>query len=89
MSRVNLPDWPRLMPIDLAAAYLGISAGTFQTWGIAPTETPGRRVLYDRRSLDLFADRLAGQPLSADDMTRAASDEERAFFRDRESRNRV
>lgn len=72
------------MSVNLAASYMGVSASTFRTWGVAPVEAPGHRVLYDKRSLDIFADRLAGQPLSTDEITRAQSDEERAFFADRQ-----
>ncbi|WP_203311112.1 hypothetical protein [Sphingomonas beigongshangi] len=85
-ERLNLPDWPRLMSAGMAASYLGVSSGTLQSWGIAPIETPGRRVLYDRKSLDRYADRLAGQPLTPNEAAGCALDEERAFFRDRAAR---
>lgn len=82
-ERPALPDWPRLMSIDTAAAYFSLSVNTFRSLGIAPIEH-GRRVLYDRRSLDIFADHMAGQPLTSGEAERAALDEERAFFADRE-----
>lgn len=78
-DRLALPDWPRWMPIDLAAAYLGVSANTFRGWGIVPIER-GRRVLYDRRSLDAYADRESGQPLTDPERERAAKDVEEAFL---------
>lgn len=80
-DRVALPDWPRLMSVELAASYLGVSASTFRTWGVAPVEAPGRRVLYDKRSLDIFADRLAGQPLGTSDRARASNDVEAKFLK--------
>lgn len=60
--RSVLPDWPRLMDVDLAAAYLGIGASTLRERGPAPVHI-GRRALFDRHALDRFADALAGQPL--------------------------
>lgn len=60
--RAALPDWPRLMDVDLAAAYLGIGATTLREHG-PEAKRLGRRVLYDRRDLDRWADALGGQPL--------------------------
>ena len=59
---------PRLLSIDHAAEYLGISATTFRL--IAP-HLPrlrcGRRVLYDRLTLDEYVDRFkAGQDISVE-----------------------
>ncbi len=78
-ERAALPDWPRLMPLDTAAAYFGVSANTFRSLGIVPRNI-GARVLFDRRDLDLFADRLGNQPLAADDRQRAMDNVERAFL---------
>lgn len=78
-NRKNLPDWPRLMPIAMAAAYYSMSENTFRLLGITPIER-GRKVLYDRRSLDIFADRISGQPIDGVDAERAAIDQERAFL---------
>ncbi|MBZ6382252.1 hypothetical protein [Sphingomonas sanguinis] len=78
-NRKNLPDWPRLMPIAMAAAYYSMSENTFRLLGIVPIER-GRKVLYDRRSLDIFADRMGGQPIDGVDAERAAVDQERAFL---------
>ena len=59
---------PRLLSIELAAAYLGVSATTFRL--IAPHLHPlrcGRRVLYDRLTLDDYIDRFKpGQDISID-----------------------
>lgn len=57
-----LPDWPRLMAVDLAAAYLGIGASTLRQRGPQPKKL-GTRTLYDRTDLDRFADALGEQPL--------------------------
>lgn len=66
MERAFLPDWPRLMNVELAAAYLGIGASTLRETGPIPKRN-GRRVLYDRKDLDRWADALGGQPLDADE----------------------
>lgn len=84
-SRVTLPDWPRWMPIKLAAAYLSVSENTFRGFGIVPVEH-GRCVRYDRRKLDLFADRMAGQPLNDRERALASKDVESAFLERRKSR---
>lgn len=62
VRQVALPDWPRLMREELAAAYLGIGVSTLRERGPKPNHL-GRRVLYDRRDLDRWADALGGQPL--------------------------
>ncbi|MFN3677198.1 MAG: hypothetical protein ACK4TC_14585 [Sphingomonas pseudosanguinis] len=64
-NKKNLPDWPRLMPEKMAASYLSLSIAAFRAQALCPVDACGRRVLYDRRSLDLCADRLSG--LTADD----------------------
>jgi len=84
-ARHILPDWPRLMSEDQAAAYLSIGSTNLRENGPSP-KRHGRRVLYDRRDLDRWADRLGDQPLGE----RAANDEaaeiERKFL---ERRNGV
>lgn len=77
--RLDLPDWPRLMSEDLAARYLSIGATTLRLNGPNPCRM-GRRVLYDRRDLDRWADRLGGQPLTVQEQAREASDVERRFL---------
>jgi len=84
-DRIALPDWPRWMPIKLAAAYLSVSENTFRSFGIVPIEQ-GRCVRYDRRSLDLYADRMAGQPMTPAEVNRAAKDVESAFLERRRNR---
>ncbi len=62
----KLPYWPRWLNQQQAAAYLGVSAGTFaseQRAGVwpAPAQVPGRRLkLWDRKVLDAASDRLSG-----------------------------
>lgn len=83
-DRAALPDWPRLMSVELAARYFSVSVNTFRSWGLSPIEQ-GRRVLYDRRSLDRYADFLAGQPLSPAERRNEASEVERRFLESRRS----
>ncbi|MBB5725027.1 hypothetical protein FHS97_000935 [Sphingomonas endophytica] len=54
--------WPRLLSVELAAQYLSLSMSTLRAAGPEP-KRHGRRVLYDIRDLDRWADRLDGQPL--------------------------
>jgi len=75
----SLPDWPRLMAVELAASYLGVSASTFRTLGIVPLNIR-KRVLWDRVSLDIYVNRISGQPLSDHETERAAAEQERAFL---------
>lgn len=65
----QLPDWPRLLERPLAAAYLGISVGTFDTLAISPVRVRSR-VLYDRHVLDRYADQLASEAGTPDDDAR-------------------
>lgn len=86
MERITPPDatevphrtivaaWPRLLSIDLAAQYLSLSASTIRAEGPEP-KRHDRRVLYDIRDLDRWADRLDGQPLDE----RQEEDEAAAF----------
>lgn len=74
--RAELPHWPRLMDCRLAANYVGISATFLREHGPEPKRL-GKRVLYDIRDLDRWADALDGQPLDeaareaiGDDMAR-------------------
>lgn len=55
----HLPDWPRLLNKELAAAYIGVSIGKLDKLPISPVRI-GSRVVYDRRSLDRWADNLGG-----------------------------
>lgn len=65
-ARLDLPDWPRLMSVDQAASYVGISATKLRELGPKVVSIGDmRRVLYDRKDLDRWVDRLSGQPLDA------------------------
>jgi predicted DNA-binding transcriptional regulator AlpA len=60
---------PRLVDVDVAAAYVGLSAGAFQA-AVAAGRYPqplsdGRRKLWDLRAIDAAIDRRSGlTPLS-------------------------
>lgn len=82
---VLLPDWPRLMPIELAAAYLSRSVSTIRDRGPSP-KRDGRSVLYDRHDLDRWADSLGGQPLSPLQREEEAKEVERRFLERRRGR---
>jgi hypothetical protein len=70
---------PRLLDLETAAAYVGLSATTFERAvgdGVYPQALrDGRRRHWDRRSLDAAVDRRSGLPASSqespDDLTRA------------------
>lgn len=79
-SRLQLPDWPRLMSVGYAAAYLSVSQTTFRTLGITERRI-GRRVLYDRKDIDLWVDHVGSDP--AEDRPRTPKEEERLFFASR------
>jgi hypothetical protein len=80
MTRAALPNWPRLMGVDLAAAYLGLSATTLREKGPEAKEY-GKRRLYDRNDLDRWADRLGGQPLTVPETEgRRRAEVERRFM---------
>lgn len=53
----TLPDWPRLMPREWAAAYLGLSPNALESLSIEPVRIGARR-LYDRITLDRYVDAL-------------------------------
>ena len=59
----DLPDWPRLLSREQAAAYVGVSVGMLESRIGDPFPEPiriGGRKLYDRRALDRAVDRLTG-----------------------------
>lgn len=62
--RADLPDWPRRMDAETAAAYLNIGESTLREgWPRGRYPAPirdGKRVLWDRRVLDAWADLTAG-----------------------------
>lgn len=84
-ARALLPDWPRLMSEGQAAAYLSLSVTTLREHGPS-VKRQGRRVLYDRRDLDRWADRLGDQPLDDREQEEEAAEEERKFFAERKAR---
>lgn len=71
---------PRFHSKEEAARYLGVGVTTFLGFGIVPVNI-GRRVVWDHQSLDIFADRLVGKPLTGNDRDRASSDVEAAFLK--------
>lgn len=56
----QMPDWPRLMGRLIAAAYCGVSAGTFDRMvreqKYPPPIREGRTVLWDRVMIDEIID---------------------------------
>lgn len=56
----ELPNWPRLLSRELAAAYIGQSPNTLDRLRIAYHRVGVRR-MYDRNDLDRWVDDLAGQ----------------------------
>jgi len=83
--RLELPAWPRLMSETFAAAYVGLSATTLRKDGPKP-KRHGRRVLYDIRDLDRWADHLDGQPLDETQELDEASQIEARFLERRNAR---
>jgi predicted DNA-binding transcriptional regulator AlpA len=59
----DLPSWPRGLSAEQAAAYVGVSVPTFLTevkvgrWPAG--QRRGARVVWDRRAIDLYFDRLS------------------------------
>lgn len=86
VARPILPDWPRLMSEPMAARYLSIGETMLRSDGPTP-KRKGRRILYDRRDLDRWADRLGEQPLDAREQQEEAAEVERRFLEARNGRN--
>ena len=64
----DLPHWPRLLSVEQAAAYVGVSVNAFRArigkmWPAAVSV--GKRRLYDRAALDEAIDGLTGMDKSA------------------------
>ena len=62
MVMETLPDWPRLMPANLACRYVGWSMSGFLTRVGKTWPEPirlGGKVLWDRRGLDQAVDRMS------------------------------
>lgn len=51
----DLPNWPRLLSREMAAAYVGVSPNAFDAFRI-PALKIGTRRLYDRIALDQWVD---------------------------------
>lgn len=79
LDRSVLPEWPRLMSEDLAAAYLSIGKTMLREQGPEPQRI-GHRVVWDRKALDRWADVLSGQPLTAEEAEAEQSEVERRFL---------
>lgn len=80
-----LPDWPRLMTVDQASAYLSLGSTTLREHGPSP-KRQGKRVLYDRRDLDRWADSLGDQPLTETEEVQESMEAERRFLEKRARR---
>jgi hypothetical protein len=66
------PDWPRLMNVDAACAYLGFAERETFLTTIAPAllsvKLPDGTIRYDRRHLDAWVDAIGiGQPQRRDE----------------------
>jgi hypothetical protein len=58
----RLPDWPRLMDREVAAAYLGVSVWQVDDWrreNLIPGYVPGTK-RFDRHAIDRRFDELSG-----------------------------
>jgi len=73
------------MDEPMAAAYLSIGTTTLRACGPGP-KRQGRRVLYDRRDLDRWADRLNDQPLDEREEQEEAAEVERRFLEKRRAK---
>lgn len=61
-----LPDWPRLMSPDQAAAYLGMTPETMRKYIPVSPSAYGKRVLFDRAALDKYLDDVNAGNISGD-----------------------
>ena len=58
----EMPDWPRMLSVAQAAAYVGLSVNTFKARIGNPFPAPirfGRRRLFDRLAIDRAVDALS------------------------------
>ena len=63
---IVIRQWPRLMDLSTAAAYIGMSPKTLRNRISRKSQDPfevkpkrrGRKVLFDRKELDAYADSL-------------------------------
>ena len=62
LALAEMPDWPRLLSEEQAAAYVGVSLRAFRARIGDPWPEAlrfGRRKLYDRLAIDLAVDALS------------------------------
>ncbi|MDD2706249.1 MAG: hypothetical protein PHU07_13085 [Acidocella sp.] len=59
-DRLIVRDWPRAMPVDLAAKYCGVGANTLTQHGPKPVQIGQKRKVWLRDQLDKWLDTLAG-----------------------------
>ena len=65
-ERPPIRDWPRGMPIEVAAEYCGIGPATLRDQGPPPVRVGAKRLVWLRDQLDAWLDGLAGiAPASA------------------------
>ncbi len=62
-GRIVLAEWPRLLSVELAAAYLGLSPKTIRNH---EHKLPGMRkwggtIVFDRKALDSMIDHAGGR----------------------------
>lgn len=60
--KIVMVDWPRLLTIELAAAYLGTTVKSIRNHGcrLPGRRKMGSRVVFDRKALDAMLDRAGG-----------------------------
>lgn len=86
LSPPDMPNWPRFLSLDLAAAYLGVSSNTFKwevsrgIWPQAIRRGPTSfRMTWDRFAIDRKANKVSG--LGGDDMDAAGDELDRKLER--------
>ena len=77
----RMPYWPRYLSRDQAAAYVGVSVNTFEQeveqekWPPGKPRGPkGGRITWDRKLIDLYADRDSGIDAAGDGATPSPPD---------------
>lgn len=63
----NLPQWPRGLSLEQAAAYCGMSPNFFKSHVLVDFIRVAGRVIYDRASLDAWFDRKQRPTATIDD----------------------
>lgn len=59
-DRLVIREWPRAMPVALAAKYCGIGTSTLTQHGPKPVQIGQKRKVWLRDQLDKWLDTLAG-----------------------------